>query len=144
MLNQNGVEIATDNFAFFNPIKLGKDMKEIEYKIKKLERKFYKIVRRNRKLETTHLMKVPIFLGEFAIEMNKVIEEKKEKHKELWKEVPMENLIDLFDEQISEWRTKRHSMHYSVEMRKMIHIANYCCFIYYRLLKTESENNEEF
>lgn len=150
IISNEGVEIATDNFAFFNPIKLGRELEQIKQKITKIKKGFQKIVKENLELieRLTSLDKIPkkdlaLFvtgnLSVFAILMQQIIEEKKEKHKDAWKDVNLNNLRDFFEEKTYEWRATRETIHHEREIRLLVHIAIYCYFLHCRILELDKD-----
>lgn len=112
----------------------------------KIKKAFIKIIEKNRELKEIKKrfeeLDIPIDLSNlsnFGFEMQKVIDKKKEKHKDTWKDTNLNDLRDLMEEKTFEWRSNREVLHYEREERLLIHIANYCYFLYSRLMEIKKE-----
>ena len=79
-------------------------------------------------------------LKEFIDEMIKILEEKRPKYQDTWKKVPIAELKAKLDKQMENWVIDSIIMINSIvpenkknTKRNLIHIANYCYFLYIRM-----------
>ena len=76
-------------------------------------------------------MKNEIFIDEFGYEMEDILLEKLSKYKDTWKTVSINTLISDMNEQIKKLPTI--FLDKKKTRRTLLHIANYCFFLYNRL-----------
>jgi len=74
-----------------------------------------------------NLLEVKAIMYRFFIQMEKILNEKKDKYKDTWKTANLHFLLEKLKEQLD-------SIDYKDDIektiRKIIHIANYCFFIW--------------
>jgi len=71
-----------------------------------------------------------IKIHQFTIEMIKILREKLKIYKDTWKTIYLDNLIHKLKEQVKEISYRNNIKR---TKRQLLHIANYCYFIYQRL-----------
>jgi len=71
-----------------------------------------------------------IKIHQFSTEMIKILREKSKIYKDIWKITYLDNLINKLKKQI---KTIDYRNNIKRTKRQLLHIANYCYFIYQRL-----------
>ena len=73
----------------------------------------------------------PIKLAEFRNEMMEILKEKFDKYQNIWKNSETEYLLFKLKQQLKQIRL--YTVNSEITKRKLLHIANYCYFIYEKL-----------
>jgi len=70
-------------------------------------------------------------LGKFAKAMEKILNEKEEKYNDMWTICELKELMEKLQDQVDS--IVKLDINEHLAMRRLIHIANYCYFLYNRL-----------